>query len=119
MIDLYRNARPDELFHLQAEQPVCDAFGVDWLYRVVKWTNLTLPDGGNGAFYSCIVLWVIRWYKGTAKCDGSRTYQLWAGYLGTPFPHEYVITTTPKELFSVRLRWRRPDRERFDNMGGI
>ena len=114
-MNLYDGARPDEQFHTQEYKPYCMAFGFDdWLYRRVEWYNLSLPDGSPGRFTSYILFWFFRWYRGTAKCDGSRTYGWWnAGNYG------YVITTTPKEKFSVRLRYKRPDRERWDNMGGI
>ena len=115
-MNLYDNIRPDERFHTQPYKPYCIAFGFDdWLYRRVAWYELTLPNGSPGGFTSYIVLWFFRWYRGTAKCDGTRTF-MWQedGHTG-----EYVITTTPKEMFSVRLRWRKPNREVWYNMGGI
>lgn len=102
---LHAGARPDEAFYLQAEQPTCTGWGWDWLFRKVTW---------DYQFSSYILFWYIRWYYGQEKCDGSRTKQWnsW-GYPG------YVITTTPKEKFSFRLRGTKPDREVWDNAGGI
>lgn len=126
MLDLYhpldgRVFREDERFHLQAGQPYCRTFGLDdRLYRRVRWYNLSLPDGTGGKFTSYIVLWFFRWYRGTVKCDGTQTFAYWRGQLGEPYDTEhYVMTTTPKEMFSVRLRWRKPDREVWSNQGGI
>ena len=114
-MNLYAGARPDERFHTQKYKPFCMAFGFDdWLYRRVEWYNLSLPDGSPGRFSSYILLWFFRWYRGTAKADGSRTYA-WQ----VEHPNEYVITTTSKEMLSVRLSYKRPDRERWDNQGGI
>ena len=114
-MDLYAGARPEERFHVKPTKPYCVAFGLDdWLYRRVEWFHLTLPDRSPAWFTSYILLWFFRWYRGTAKADGSRTFAWQAdGNQG------YVITTTTKEMFSVRVRYKRPDRERFDNMGGI
>jgi hypothetical protein len=121
MANLYLTARPDERFHLQTAQPWCQAFGRwDWLYRGVRWYDMTRPNGSRGRFDTYIFLWFFRWYKGTVKCDGTRTRMFRHGQLGSPYDQvHFVMTTTPKEMFSVRLRWRKPDRERWDNMGGI
>ena len=130
MVNLYHRLngplRPDERFHLQPVKPFCMAHGwSDWLYRRVEWYNLVLPggtvaDGTVGRFNSYVLLWFIRWYRGTVKCDGSRTHAYQAGQLGEPYDSEhYVMTTTPKEMLSVRLRWRKPVREVWANMGGI
>ena len=120
MLDLSLMARPDERFHLQLGQPICNGWGWDQLYRRVKWHTLTLPDGAEGRFTSYIVLWFVRWYRGSVKCDGTRTLMYQHGQLGEPYDNEHVVmTTTPKEMFSVRLRWRKPDREVYTNMGGI
>lgn len=115
--DRLPSARPDEPFHVQHICPLSFATGRwDWLYRRIDWHNLILPDGSAGAFTSWIVLWFFRWYIGTVKCNGTLTYAWWAA---TGDYTAYVMTTAPWEMLSVRLRWRKPDRERFDNMGGI
>jgi hypothetical protein len=121
--------REDEVFYLLQDGRVeYEGWGVDWLYRSVKWTyeGRWVDRTGrecllhNMWFNSYLLLWFLRWYVGTAKVDGSRTNMLWNGQLGYPVPMDsWVITRTPKEQFSVRLRWRKPDRERPLNMGGI
>lgn len=113
--------RPDERFHWQIVQPECESWGWDWLFRTVTWRFVSLPSGEFGRFSSSIFLWVFRWYNGTSKCDGTRTFALRAGQLGGDSIERsgYVMTTTYKELASFRLSWSKPDRERYDNMGGI
>ena len=124
MLDLYapntegRRPRLDERFHLQQPKGWCDGWGVDWLYRSVKWHNVYLEDGSPGWFNSYILLWVIRWYVGTVKHDGSRTFAYENGQLGD-YEGGYVMTTTPKEMLSVRVRWKKPNREVWTNQGGI
>jgi hypothetical protein len=115
MIDLQRDARPDERFHLSGA-PTMSTYGRwDWLYRRVEWY---FPAGQH--FHTSILLWVFRWYRGEAKVDGTRTQAYWAGVYGQPvYPSLYVATTTDKEMFSVRLSVSKPDRERVLNMGGI
>ena len=102
---LHAGARPDEKFYVQVEQPTCSAFGTDFIFRVVSW---------DIDFKSFIFLWFFRMYIGNEKCDASRTF-MWNG-MGNP---GYVITTTPKEKFSFRVRYKKPDREVWTNMGGI
>ena len=115
--DLIPSARPDEPFHVQHAQPFCMAFGFgDWLYRRVEWYNVFLANGTPGRFTSSIVLWFFRWYTGTVKCNGTLTYAWWAA---TGDRTAYVMTTAPWEMLSVRLRWRKPGREVWSNMGGI
>mgnify|MGYP001612450376 FL=1 len=120
MIDLHKNARPDEQFFLAQCVPTMTTWGRDWVYRSVKWT---FGDCYCDSWFTTYILfWCIRWYVGSAKVDGGRTLMLRKGELGAPYSsyiHAYVITTTPKEMYSFRLRWRRPDRERPLNMGGI
>lgn len=106
---LHEGARPEERFHVQFTQPAPRAWGWDWACRRVDWDHLD-----RGKFHSYIFLWFIRWYRGTVKCDGTRTYAWQATH-----PGEYVMTTTPKEMASFRLSYKKPDRERWDNMGGI
>ena len=111
------HVRADERFHYQFAHPFGQVYGFDdWLYRRVEWYNLTLPDETIGRFTSYILLWFFRWYSGTVKCDGSRT-QYCRQKLNDPTL--YVMTTTPKEMFSFRIRWRGPFREVWYNMGGI
>ena len=120
MLDLNKDARPDERFHLQTPQPTCSGWGRDWFYRSVTWQDIYLPNGKPGRFTTHVLLWFIRWYAGTVKCDATRTYMYRSGQLGEPYDNQYVMTTTPKEMLSVRLRWRSPRyREWWDNMGGI
>lgn len=116
MVDLTIGARPDERFHLDRFEPVMSTFGVDWLCRRVHWVHAT----GGWTFTSWIVLWVFRWYHGTGKVDGTRTYAYRAGQYGQPVDvYAFVVTTTPKEMWSVRFSTHSPDRERVGNMGGI
>ena len=121
MIDLYKNARPDEVFNLSSWPVVMRTWGRDWLYRSVKW-QIGDPVQGDW-FNSYVVLWCFRWYVGNAKVDGGRTLMLRSGELGEgpdpTYAGAYVVTYTAKEMLSFRVRWRRPDRERPLNMGGI
>jgi len=145
MLDLYapntegKRPRADEQFHLQCvrkkeDEPYCVASGAwkfpveDWVYRKVEWRNIHLEDGTPGWFNSYIFLWFIRWYRGNVKHDATRTFMLVNGQLDDGRKPHYdpatyakhsVMTTTPKEMLSVRLRWRRPNREVWTNMGGI
>lgn len=128
MLDLHKGARPDERFHLQTGQPVPHVwrswFGV---VRHVTWRNLFLDDGTTGHFESWWIIGnALHWYKGNVKCDGSRTRWYWAGedrlddgvqphYV--PDPGKYVMTTTPKEKFSVRF-FVDPAPAEWDLMGG-
>jgi hypothetical protein len=134
-IDLYapesdgRMPREDEVFYLFQGAVQIHTWGwTDYLYRSVKWRYEGRWFDRHGRecyladawFNTYIVLWFFRWYIGTAKVDGSRTNRLWDGGLGWPVPADaWVVTTTPKEKFSVRVRWRKPDRERPLNQGGI
>ena len=116
-LNLSVGARPDEQFHLQygAPRPY-----VRWSYGVrrVEWANVVLPNGMPGEFTS---YWFagVKWYRGTAKCDGTRTYAYWYGQLGEPVDlDQYVMTTTPKEMFSLRFGWYKADTQ-WNNMGSI
>lgn len=121
MINLHKNARPDEVFNLSSWPVVMRTWGRDWLYRSVKW-RMDDPVR-NDWFNSYVVLWFFRWYIGNAKVDGGRTLMLRNGELGelpsADLRTAWVITYTAKEMLSFRIRRRRPDRERPLNMGGI
>ena len=125
MLDLYKSARPDEHFHLQTGPPVPTVGRVWGLYKRVTWRNLFLPDGSSGSFVSWWVIGnAIHWYRGTVKCDGTRTRMYWAGQLedwqGVPYVADlacYVMCTTKKEMRSVRL-FVDPGEPTWDNMGG-
>lgn len=126
-LDLHKDAKDFERFHLQPGEPKYlgeerKYFG---LLRIQRWGNLTLPDGSPG-------VWVSSWwfgnalyyYRGTCKCDGTRTRMYWYGQLddGTGAPYmpdlnKYVMTTTKKEMFSVRF-FVDPSEPRWDAMGG-
>jgi hypothetical protein len=102
---LYSGARADERFRVIVEEPTFEKRGGnDFSYKHIYWST---------GFSSYIVLWFIRWYYGNYKCDGTRT-RVW----NTRYPG-YVVTPTPKEKFSFRIGYKKPDRERWDNMGGI
>ena len=103
--------RPDEVFYKTNEEPYMSAWGYDWLYRRVEWRIAIWT------FRSYVLLWGIRWYHGDGKIDATQTYRLRNEEHAYRFG--YVVTTTKKEQFSVRFSWKRPDRERWDNQGGI
>ena len=126
MLDLHKGARPDERFHLQVGEPMV-VVTTEWWGRSVRWYNLILPDGSYGVWQSYWIrlfgYWV-HWYQGTCKCDGTRTRMYWDGALDdgiAPFYTQslelYVMTTTPKEMFSVRFGGV-PSEPVWDNMGG-
>jgi len=124
MLDLHKNARPDERFHLQLGPPT-PVVSNWWLARIVRWQNVKLADGTPGSFTNWWLFGnAIKWYTGTAKCDGSRTRMYWAGQLddsrGTPYVPDYsqhVMTTTPKEMFTLRF-FTDPSAPKWDTMGG-
>jgi hypothetical protein len=113
MIDLMKNARVDERFHLQDGPPVIRrAFDWGWLRRT-KWA------GGPDVFVSWWLFGHLQWYHGTAKCDGTRTRMAWNGELGEKLSeHIYVMTTTPTELSAFRWRTNGPGDLNWDNQGG-
>ena len=124
MIDLHAGAKDFERFHLQTGRPVAHVLNL-WVVKRVRWSHLVLPDGSPGQFVSWWLLGnAIHWYRGTTKCDGSRTRMYWTGQLDdgrlpheNPDPRNYVMTTTEKELFSVRF-FVDPGEPLWDNMGG-
>lgn len=128
MLDLHKGARPDERFHLQLGEPVPHVSRPWWglgLVRLVTWSNLWLPDGQPGRWESWWVIGnAIHWYRGTCKCDGTRTRMYWLGQCDdgkeppyTADPHSYVMTTTEKEMWSVRF-FVDPGEPVWTNMGG-
>ncbi len=117
MMDLMKDARPDEQFHLQTEEPLWRMpINLGIVMRLTRWTHLTTRDGSPTSFWS-LWFWRLQIYWGGAKCDGSRTYRLNRGDLGDPTPG-YVMTTTPKELLAFRWRSSVPVVPSWDNMGG-
>mgnify|MGYP001576191185 CR=1 FL=1 len=126
MLDLHKYARSDERFHLQVGKPWCEGWGLDWLYRSVEWYNIKREDGLRGFFKSYVLFWYIRWYIGNVKCDPTRTTMYWYGQLDdgnppvyTPDSNQYVMTTTPKEKFSLRFHGTPLNREVWTSMGSI
>ena len=103
--------RADETFRQTNVTPKMSAWGVNLLYRRVSWAT------EEYRFRSHVLFWVIRWYHGTGKVDASQTYRLRSEQVD--YANGYVVATTPKEMASFRLSLKRPDRERWDNMGGI
>lgn len=113
MVQLTKNARPDERFHLQDGAPVRVSH-VDW-----GWIRRTRWSFAPGSFTSWWFANHLQWYHGTAKCDGTRTRMGWAGQLGDPTaPTQYVITTTPSEMHAFRWRTNGPGEPLWDNQGG-
>ena len=115
MLQLTKGARPDEIFHIQAEQPVPTQWS-SGPFRRTTWSHLALPDWSPGTFVS---YWIgrLQYYHGTAKCDATRTVMLNTGELGEPTPG-YVITTTPSEMHAFRWRTKGPEEPVWTNMGG-
>ena len=121
----HKGHRPDEQFHLQTGQPIPHVINL-WAVKYVRWSNIFLEDGTPGYFHSWWVIGnAVHWYKGNVKCDGTLTLWYWAGddrlddglpphYV--PDPNKYVMTTTPKEKFSVRF-FVDPNEPRWDVMG--
>jgi len=124
MLQLQKGARPDERFHLQTGPPVPHVTNL-WFMKRVTWSNLFLADGTPGSFASWWIIGnAIHWYKGTVKCDATRTQMYWHEQLDdgawppyTPDPAKYVMTTTEKEKFSVRF-FVDPGEPTWSNMGG-
>lgn len=121
MLNLDKDVRPDEVgfFHRQMEEPVPHTVQIG-PYRRTTWTQITNKDGSPGTFVSTW-WWKLQYYAGTTKCDGTRTFMLRHGQLGTS-PDDptdgYVMTTLPKELLAFRWRSKGPGEVKFDNMGG-
>lgn len=124
MLNLHKDARPDERFHLQTGPPVPKVVNL-WFMKRVTWKNLVLPDGSPGYFHSWWLIGnAIHWYQGNVKCDGTRTRMYWWGQLDDgiapvyiPDSTQYVMTTTTKEKVSVRF-FVDPGEPVWDNMGG-
>lgn len=81
MLNLAKGTKDYERFHLQYGAPVPRV----WTFLGVKhvtWGNLSLPDGTPGRFSSWWLIGnAIHWYRGSVKCDATRTYMYWAGQL--------------------------------------
>ena len=124
MLNLHKDAKPFEHFHLQMGQPIPHVVNLKIFKRVV-WENLQLPDGSPGFFSSWWIIGnAIHWYLGNVKCDGTRTRMYWAGQLDdgvepvyVPDLTHYVMSTTEKEKTSVRF-FVDPGEPVWDNMGG-
>ena len=124
-LDLHKGARQDERFHLQLGMPVPTVTHVWGFYKRVTWENLTLPNGMTGTWVSHWLIGnALYWYRGTCKCDGTRTRMYWGGQLddgtGMPYvpdPHQYIMTTTPSEMLSVRF-FMKSSAPAWDAMGG-
>lgn len=124
MLNLHLNARPDERFHLQVGQPVPHVTNL-WIVKRVTWSHIFLEDSTPGMFVSWWVIGnAIHWYKGTVKCDATRTHMYWNKQLDDGLPPmyrpdkmKYVMTTTPKEQFSVRF-FVDPGEPTWEGMGG-
>lgn len=119
-MNLYLNARPDEVFYLQDGEPQPHWWGVRWLVRRVWWTNIFDASNDHATWVSWTFLWFFHFYHGTAKCDGTRTAMYWSGQLGEPRnDSKYVMTATPKEMLAVRFRRNGMDAVPvWNNMGG-
>ncbi len=121
LTECFTNA-PDR-FHIQRGQPVATVWGTPWLLKVVTWHNITKADGSPGSFRSFILLWVIRWYWGNTKCDGTQTRVLWASKGLPPSvtdpDAEYVMNTVCSEGWSFRLSLKPAHNETWDSMGSI
>lgn len=125
MLQLTKNARPDEHFHLQTGPPVPHITNYLGIIKRVSWSHLFLEDGTPGFFTSWWIIGnAIHWYKGNVKCDATRTHMYWGGQLDdgvfptyVPDPKKYVMTTTKKEKFSVRF-FVDPGEPVWTNMGG-
>lgn len=132
-LDLMKGKRTDEQFYVSPipvmPMPTLMEY---WWGRRVEWTGIYLPDGSRGTFISTTIntpFKKVRWYKGDCKCDATATFQYWSGELDNGDGHPYtpnklcvVMTTTPKEMLSVRLVSKQPpiiDLMSWTNMGGI
>lgn len=128
MLDLHKGARPDERFHLQFGEPKARVRRPWWglgLVKRVTWSNISLRNGTPGRWESWWLFGnAIHWYAGTCKCDGTRTRMYWLGQLDdgqeqpyTPDFQSFVMTTTEKEMRSVRF-FVDPGEPVWSNMGG-
>lgn len=112
MIDLLKDARPDERFEL-SEMPVVKHHFDIGLIRRTSWTL------GINTFVSWWFLNHLQWYRGSAKCDGTRTRMAWAGQLGDKLDTRLVVvTTTPSEMSAFRIKANGPSAPTWDDMGG-
>ncbi len=119
MINLMKDARPDEVFHLQTGQPEVEHHFDWWVLRRTVWSNLWLKYGGEAHWTSWWLFNHLQIYYGTAKCDGTRTQMYWNGQLGEKgSPTMYVMTTTPSEMWAFRWRTNGPTPPIWNDMGG-
>lgn len=124
MLQLTKGAKDYEKFHLQVGPPVPHVVKL-WVMKRVTWSHLFLEDGTPGYFTSWWIFGnAIHWYRGTVKCDATRTHMYWNGQLDdgvspvyTPDRTAYVMTTTSKEMLSVRF-FVDPSVPTWDAMGG-
>lgn len=120
MLNLQQNARPQDDFYLQIGAPISKTYGWPWLFKLVKWHNLTNKDGSKGWFWSVALFWYLRFYLGSTKCDASRTYWYWNGLLGGPVEStRYVMNAWSKEHWSIRFHGTPYTNEQWYEMGSI
>lgn len=126
MLQLDKGARDDERGHFfLGPEPVLHSFKAGRFgYREAVW-SVPKADGERGWFVSRWWFGHLQYYRGDAKCDGTRTRMYWQGQLddgqGEPYqPHlsQYVYTDLPRELWAFRWRQGGPGEPRWDNMGG-
>jgi hypothetical protein len=100
-------------FYFQYQQPqVKRHFDWGWLRRT-SWRNIERRDGRRATWVSWWFFGHLQWYHGTAKCDGSKSYESLA-----EVPGRYVMTDKPDEMLALRWRTNGPSAVKWDNMGG-
>lgn len=107
--------RKQDIFWKTTDQPeVVVAFGHPAIFRLVRWRL------GPHTFTRCVLLWVIRWYWGTAKIDATQTWRMrMEEPIGSPYEEGYVYTTNPDELWAFRLHGSRLGEEEWVSWGSI
>ena len=97
-------------------------YGWDWLISYRRWK---IGVEQSAFFHVFVFAYVLRWYIGKYKVDGSRTRWYWGGLLqepGDPIPNRnwYVVNDYNKsERWALRLHATDLDVDRWDNMAGI